>query len=394
MLEGGYHLILDLEGCHSRRLDSRDAMLGLCTDVARILGAEVVSKGVHRFSPRGVTAFVVIAESHISVHTWPEAGKAFLDIFCCKEKIPVERVLDHVQGALGAKRGRLTVLLRDTLLSRLLFSGRLPVESYALDFGKSIFSTDTPFQRIELTKGPMGVSLFLDGYWQFVERYEHIYHETLVHPALVCAPRLGRVAIGGGGDGLALREILRYPGLGRVWMYELDPTMLEVARRHPEMIRLNRRALEHPKASVVAADAQKLLNPRARLDSLILDFPSVSDGRKFLPLYHTDLYRKAKQALAPDGVLVTQATDFPHHVERAARNLGHVFPYVLPVQANVGRSVFTYILASRLPLRQRRSLPGGLRFVGQSTVEGILAATEPGSGDGDRRLAGASAGAR
>ena len=112
MLEGGYHITLDLEGCDPGPLNSKRAMLGLCQDVARLLGARVIKSSVHKFSPRGVTAFVVIAESHISVHTWPESGKAFLDIFSCKEQIDLDRILDYIRGALGGKRGRATVLLR------------------------------------------------------------------------------------------------------------------------------------------------------------------------------------------------------------------------------------------------------------------------------------------
>ncbi len=373
MLEGGFHLILDLEGCKPRVLDSPSAMLGMCRRLADILGSRVVAQRAHRFRPRGVTAFVVIAESHVSVHTWPESGKAFLDLFCCKEHLDVDRILDFIQGTLGVKRGRVTLLLRESLLSRLLYTDRRPVASLQLDFGRPIYAARSPYQTIELTRGPMGLSLFLDGYWQFVEQYEHIYHETLVHPALACAPRLRRIGIGGGGDGLALREIVRYPDLGRVWMYELDPRMIELARSHPEMVRVNRRALDHPRASVVAADARKMLDRHAPFDVLIFDFPSISDGRKFTPLYDTPIYRRARRALAPGGVLVTQVTDFPWHLERTRRNLERVFRHVLPIQTTMRDSVFSFIIASNRPLRQRRPLPTGLRFLRQGTLDSLLA---------------------
>ena len=118
MLEGGYHFILDIEGCNPKLLDSPRAMLRLCCDLAKQQGARVLRKSVCKFNPSGVTAFVVIAESHISVHTWPESGKAFLDIFTCKEHFDADRALDFILGKIGGKRGRATLILRSSLLSR------------------------------------------------------------------------------------------------------------------------------------------------------------------------------------------------------------------------------------------------------------------------------------
>lgn len=373
MLEGGYHFILDLEGCEATLLNDKMRMLTLCEDLARILGTRVVQKGAHQFHPRGVTAYVVIAESHISIHTWPESGKAFLDVFTCRPNFDPERTLDFIMGKLGGKRGRATLILRDSLMSRVLFNGRLSISSISFDFGRTIFSRKSRFQKIELTKGPMGLSLFLDGYWQFVEKYEAIYHETLVHPAMVCAARLARVGIAGGGDGLAMREVVRYPDLGRAWMYEIDPDMLMVARKHPEMLRLNRNALAHPKACVMATDARKMLKPGAGFDVLILDFPSISDGSRFSRLYSVPLYQQAKRALAEDGVLVTQVTDFPWNLRRTVANLKEVFAHVVPMEIGFQFSLFNFVVASRFPLRQKRSLPMGLKFLSQARLDALLA---------------------
>ena len=372
MLEGGYHLIVDLEECDPKALASRASMLKLCHGVADILGSRVLKSAAHQFEPAGVTAFVLIAESHISVHTWPESKKAFFDVFTCKEDVDVDRILDFILGDVGGKRGRANLLLRDSMLSRLVFSNRIPLMSLELDFGRPIYSVRSPFQQIELTKGPMGLSLFLDGYWQFVEQYEHIYHETLIHPALACAPGLRRIGIGGGGDGLGLREVLRYPQLGRAWMCELDPEVLKIAGRHPEMVRLNRGAFHHPKVLVEARDARQMLHPKAGFDVLVFDFPSLSDGHKFDALYSVPMYKKARRALRPGGVLVTQVTDFPWNLRRTAGHLHEVFRHVRPIETKVGDSVFSFILASDNVLRQRRKLPAGLRYLRQSMLPKLL----------------------
>ncbi|MDZ7361163.1 MAG: hypothetical protein ONB46_10605 [candidate division KSB1 bacterium] len=247
----------------------------------------------------------------------------------------------------------------------------------AFDLGRPIFSVRSPYQRILLTKGRWGLSLFLDGYWQFVEKYEHIYHETLVHPAMVCAPRLQRVGIAGGGDGLAMREVVKYPQLGRVFMYEIDPLMLAVADQHPEMLRLNKDAMRHPKACVVADDARKMLIPGANFDVLILDFPSISDGaNKFSQLYSTSFYRRVKQALACDGVLVVQVTDFPWNLRRTTQNLRCVFPYVIPVDIGFQFSMFNFVLASARPFRQHRRLPTNLKFMTWRKLDRLLSPSD------------------
>jgi spermidine synthase len=372
MLEGGYHLILDLEGCNRKLLDSREAMRRLCHSLARIMGARVVQCGSYKFKPMGVTAFAIIEESHISIHTWPESRKAFLDIFTCQELFDGDRVVDYILGFLGGQRGRVTLILRNSLLSRVIFDGRVSIASMTFDLGRTILSLKSPFQRIELTKGSLGLSLFLDGYWQFVEKYEPIYHETLVHPAMVCAPRLRRVGIAGGGDALALREVVKYPQLGNVVMYELDPMMLAVADQHPEMLRLNKAALRHPKARVKADDARKMLVPGANFDVLILDFPSISDGDKFSELYTVPFYRQARQALAPGGILVTQVTDYRSNLMRITENLKKLFVYVIPIDIGIHFSMFNFVLASTAPFQPRRRLPPNLKFITPRKIEKLL----------------------
>ena len=372
MLVGGYHLILDLEDCNPQLLDSEAAMRRLCSKLARVMGARVIKSSSHKFKPKGVTAFTIIGESHISIHTWPEARKAFLDIFTCKEFFNADRILDNIIGFLGGIRGRATLLLRNGLLSRLVLNGRISNLSATFDFGQPIFSIRSAFQLIELTKGPMGLSLFLDGYWQFVEKYEHIYHEMLVHPAMVCAPRLRRVGIAGGGDGLALREVVKHPQLGKAVLYEIDPLMLAVTDQHPEMLRLTKDALRHKKAEIVSDDARKMLVPGANFDVLILDFPSISDGSKFLNLYSEPFYRRAKSALSPGGILVTQVTDFLWNLIRTTQNLMKHFPYVIPVDVGFHFSLFNFVLAGTSPFMQQRKLPQNLKFITQDRLRKLI----------------------
>ncbi len=381
MLVGGYHLILDLTGCNPRILNSKSAMIRLCRELARLMGARIIHIGGHQFSPKGVTAWAIIEESHITVHTWPEKGKAFFDVFTCQRHFRSLKAAEHAVAFTEARNGYATLLRRKGRTSVQLFSGPVAPQSQDFDYGRIIFSFRSPYQRIELTKGSLGVSMFLDTYWQFVERYEHIYHEVLAHPALACAPRLDRVGIAGGGDGLALREVLRYPRLGRADLYELDPYVLALADGHPEMLRLNQRSLRHPKARVRAQDARRMLTPGAGYDAVILDFPSISDGYKFDTLYSVGFYRRLKRALSPQAVVVCQVTDYPWNLLRTTWNLKQVFPWVLPVDVGVEFSMFNFVLASMSPFRQRRPLPQGLRFLNKDILNRLLAASRRPSSD-------------
>jgi len=371
--QGGHHLILDLEGCDTRLLDSPRAMARLCLELARVLGVRVLDTRSFKFQPQGVTAFCVLAESHISIHTWPEAGKACLDIFSCQSQFRGHPATYHALAFLRAKRGTLTHLVRDAGRSWLRFHGLVDTDGAGFEFGPTIFAHQSPFQSIELTKGPLGVSLFLDGYWQFVERYERAYHETLVHPAAVCARQLRKVGIAGGGDGLALREVLKHPTLRQAVMYELDPAVLGLADGHPELLRLNERALRHPKAHVVADDAQKMLRPGADFDVLIIDFPSVNEGVKVAHLYSVAFYERVRRALAPGGVVAVQITDYPQTVDLISRRLQRLFRHVRAVEVGKARfAMYSFVLASDLPFQQRRPLPRGLRFMNRRQLAILL----------------------
>jgi S-adenosylmethionine decarboxylase len=132
MLEGGHHLILDLEGCNPLLLNSTVSMIRLCRGIAGIMGTKIVKSGCYKFSPQGVTAFAIIAESHISVHTWPESSKAFVDVFTCQDHFDKDCVMNFVVGVLGAKRGKMTLIMRKGAQSHPLFEGRISDGAHCL----------------------------------------------------------------------------------------------------------------------------------------------------------------------------------------------------------------------------------------------------------------------
>ena len=168
-------------------------------------------------------------------------------------------------------------------------------------------NVQSKYQGIVITQSTEGdTRLFLNGDLQFSSVDEYRYHESLVHPAM--AGPHSRVLILGGGDGLAMREVLRYPDVRRAVEVELDPKMVDIARHDPRISALNKGSLRSPRVQVVRADAFTWLrHQRERFDVVIADFPDPDDD-SIAKLYSVDFYALLRSsALAPGGRLVVQA---------------------------------------------------------------------------------------
>lgn len=169
----------------------------------------------------------------------------------------------------------------------------------------------TPYQDIVLTqsvpvRGEPDVRLYLNGDLQFASKDEKRYHEALVHPALAASRR--RVLVLGGGDGLAAREVLRYPDVDELTEVELDPEMIRLARTDPRLRRLNASALADPRMHVVLADAFSWLRhaPAGGYDAVLVDMPD-PDAVATAKLYSVEFYSLVARMLAPGGRMVVQA---------------------------------------------------------------------------------------
>ncbi|RJF97319.1 polyamine aminopropyltransferase [Noviherbaspirillum saxi] len=176
-------------------------------------------------------------------------------------------------------------------------------------FGDDIvFSTSTPYQRLVITKWKDDLRLYINGNLQFSSRDEYRYHEALVHPALESLPWARSVMILGGGDGLALREVLRYPNIRHVTLVDLDPAMTEAFGSREELVRLNHASLRDPRVTVINTDAALWLqNTDQVFDAAIIDFPDPSSfalGK----LYSVPFYSMLKKHVAARGLVAVQST--------------------------------------------------------------------------------------
>lgn len=108
----GVQILADLHGCTPAVLDDQELITAAMLEAARRCGATIVAHCFHRFSPHGVSGVVVIAESHLSIHTWPERGFAAVDLFTCGTSLRAEAGLDYLAQVLGCQRRDERTLLR------------------------------------------------------------------------------------------------------------------------------------------------------------------------------------------------------------------------------------------------------------------------------------------
>lgn len=179
-----------------------------------------------------------------------------------------------------------------------------------------VFEKQTPYQNIVMTEWKDYHWLYLNGKIQFSTYDEERYHEPMVHPAMQLAHVRKRVLILGGGDGLALREVLKYPDVEDVTLVDLDPEMVELAKRHPVLMAANDEAFEDSRVHVEYADAGRYLEDASEIfDVILVDLPDPK-GPDLARLYSREFYLTCEQHLSELGVVVTQSTS-PLHANRA-----------------------------------------------------------------------------
>ena len=245
-----------------------------------------------------------------------------------------------------------------------------------------VLAATSPYQRIVVTQGRSGHKLFLNGNLQFSERDEYRYHEALVHPVMSASGAPRKVAVLGGGDGMAVREVLKYPSVESVTLIELDPNMTRLFAKDPAMALLNGGALTSPKLRIVntdafkwlqgdGADAQDKKNEPEMFDVIIVDFPdptNFSIGK----LYTNTFYSLLAQRLSASGYAVIQTTS-PLVARQSfwtvASTIESVGLRATPYHANVPSfGEWGFIIASHRPWRMPTTLPEGLRYLAPTTL--------------------------
>jgi spermidine synthase len=389
----GEHLLLDLFGCRSPLLDDEDGLLDLTADAARAAGATVLSGHHHRFEPHGVSVLCVLAESHISIHTWPETGTATIDIYTCGSQADPAiacRVLEDALEPALVERSRIA---RGQPTTRATAAGLgvpvgevvewlperiTPWDRYEHGATRIVHRSVSEYQEITIAETPaFGRMLLLDGIVQSSECDEFIYHEALVQPAMYAtgAPRVALVL--GGGEGATIREVLRWPTIERVVMVDIDGDLIGLAREH--LGAWHRGAFDDPRTELIVGDAVEYLRTTPeRFDVVISDMTDPVEEGPSTFCFTQEYFRAIQRVLAPGGVLAVQAGPWsPSELDlhaRVVRTMRTVFAEAssYPCIAAVYGRALGFTIASDVPIRTRVATCSP-----PSEVSGALAAITP-----------------
>ena len=235
-----------------------------------------------------------------------------------------------------------------------------------------IFARDTRYQHIVLTRFKDDLRLFLNSHLQFSSRDEYRYHEALVHPGLSAIPVPRHVLVLGGGDGLAIREILKYPQIESITLVDLDPEMTRIFSTNPMLTALNKKSFLDPKVHVINADAFPWIDQtNDSFDFIVIDFPDPTNY-SLGKLYTTAFYRAVERHLSDQGFLVVQSTspmfarDSFWCIAETLKQTGlKTYPYHVYVPSF---GEWGFVLAGAHEFQPPTSLPEGLRFLSVSTL--------------------------
>ena len=239
-----------------------------------------------------------------------------------------------------------------------------------------IHAENSPYQRIVITRWKNDLRLFLNNNLQFSSRDEYRYHEALVHPALATLPGARRVLILGGGDGLAAREVLKYPQVETITLVDLDPSMTRLFSSAPALRKLNEDAFQSPRLKVVNADALKWLEESDEtFDFVVVDFPDPSSfavGK----LYSSAFYRLLDKHLSAGALAVIQSTS-PLYARRSfwcvVNTLESVGLQVTPYHALVPSfGEWGFVLAGKRAYRMPTRYDVPLRFLTPETTPALF----------------------
>ena len=275
-----------------------------------------------------------------------------------------------------------------------LFSAVWYIEPITKDFyqqmtiNRIIYSGRTKYQEVQIIDTPtFGRCLILDGRLQSSELDEFVYHEALVHPAMITHPNPEKVLILGGGEGATLREVLSHKTVKEGVMIDIDEELVNLCKKY--LPKMGKKALRDERARVIFEDGLKFVKEtNEKFDVIIMDLPEPLEGTPAEPLYKKDFFEILNSKLTDDGILSSQIgttcigaydlfTTLTNTVKKA-------FPIARPYEANIpsfGGS-WGFIIASkkydplRIPEREiiRRIRERGLktRFYDHKTHKAIL----------------------
>ena len=342
----GNHILVEFMNCDPHIMNDVAAIEKDMVAAAQKAGATVINSTFHHFSPYGVSGVVVIQESHLAIHTWPEYGYAAVDLFTCGE-MDAWISFDWLKEAFGAKsysalemkRGSVKLLQRndfdmtsmrqkasewanpDFYTRNVWFTDKDDMQALSLRYtGDVFYDVQSPFQRVRILESyKYGKMLALDDMVMTTIQDEFHYHEMISHPAMFTHGNAKNILVIGGGDGGSIREILRHEGVEKVTMVEIDGEVIKACKEFlPEIAN----SFDHPKLELLVDDGIEFIkNAKPESYDIIIvdgsDPVGPAEG-----LFSVEFYTNCYNALKKDGIMLAQG-ESPKFNEKAFTELNH-----------------------------------------------------------------------
>ncbi|MGB0885731.1 MAG: polyamine aminopropyltransferase [Chitinophagales bacterium] len=345
----GRHILVEYYNCSSEILNDVTIIENSMVEAAKAADATVINSSFHHFSPYGVSGVVVIQESHLAIHTWPEYGYAAVDLFTCGDEINPWICFEYLKkafksethSAMEINRGQLELLekkafniqgTRDITAPELKIARNVWLtdknDSIASSFrhtGEILFREKTPFQTVEvLDTYAYGKMLVIDKMVMTSEKDEFVYHEMITHPAMLLHKNPKNILVIGAGDGGTIKELFKHSSIEKITMVEIDEAVVNASKAHfPEISK----EFANPKLELIIGDGIQFVKDAKdkTYDIVIIDSsdPVGPAEGLFSETFFANVYRILKQ----DGIMAAQS-ESPRFNEQACQELFEVYDKV------------------------------------------------------------------
>lgn len=307
----GTQLVAEFFNCSKDILDNVTAIEEILQESIARSDVSLISLNSHSYDPIGVTSIAVISESHVAIHTYPEARHASIDIFTCSRGTASLRILDYLKEKLDPVTTRIAEISRGNPIE-VTNTNWITDDTGSAGFDiryhidEVIFSKMSRYQDIKIIENEtFGTMLFLDNDLQISEYDAHIYNERMVLPIIEAKIPLNHVAILGGGDGGVLHELLRYT-TGKVTLVDIDDEVVNACKKHLKCVCHD--AFDDERAEIKHDDVFTFLDGTHQFDAVIYDLTMHPEA--FIDMdreiFLDNLFTKITADLKPGGMVTVQ----------------------------------------------------------------------------------------
>ena len=340
----GNHILVEFMNCSQEIMNDVSKIESNMVSAAQLAGATVINSTFHHFSPFGVSGVIVIQESHLAIHTWPEYGYAAVDLFTCGEidawlsfDFLKKSFLAQSYSVVEMKRGSVNLLQRndfdistmrqrankwdnpDFYTRNVWFTDKDEDQALSLRFTGEVFhDVQSPFQRVRILESyKYGKILALDDMVMTTEKDEFHYHEMISHPSVFIHGDVKNVLVIGGGDGGTIRELLRHKNIEKITMVEIDAEVIKACKEHFPSLSSE---LSNPKLNLIIDDGIEFVkdSEQNQYDLIIVDGSDPIGPAE--GLFTVEFYKNCFKSLKPQGILVAQG-ESPKFNEKAFMDL-------------------------------------------------------------------------